>query len=225
MMVMLSQQDLKQQAAEAALTFIEPLFTPDAVIGVGTGSTADLFIDGLARYRTKFRAAVASSERSAQRLSALGIVVLDLNEVQTMPVYVDGADEINAHLHMLKGGGGALTREKIVASVAKKFVCIADESKLVQTLGRFPLPIEVLPLAREAVARVARELGGEPVLRVGFTTDNGNQILDVHGLTILDAVALEARLNQVPGVVTNGLFAARPADVALLATQKGIRQL
>lgn len=222
---MLSQQELKQQAAEAALAYIQPLFTPDAVIGVGTGSTADLFIDGLARYRTKFRAAVASSERSAQRLAALGIVVLDLNEVQTMPVYVDGADEINAHLHMLKGGGGALTREKIVASVAKKFVCIADESKLVQTLGRFPLPIEVLPLAREAVARVARELGGEPVLRGGFTTDNGNQILDVHGLTILDAVALEARLNQVPGVVTNGLFAARPADVALLATQKGIRQL
>jgi ribose 5-phosphate isomerase A len=225
MMVMLSQQELKQQAAEAALTYIEPLLTPDAVIGVGTGSTADLFIDGLARYRTKFRAAVASSERSAQRLTALGILVLDLNEVQTMPAYVDGADEINAHLHMLKGGGGALTREKIVASVAKKFVCIADESKLVQTLGRFPLPIEVLPLAREAVARVARELGGQPVLRTGFTTDNGNQILDVHGLNILDAVALEARLNQVPGVVTNGLFAARPADVALLATQQGIRQL
>ena len=222
---MLSQQELKQQAAEAALAYIEPLLTPDAVIGVGTGSTADLFIDGLARYRKRFRAAVASSERSAQRLAALGILVLDLNEVQTMPVYVDGADEINAHLHMLKGGGGALTREKIVASVAKKFVCIADESKLVQTLGRFPLPIEVLPLAREAVARVVRALGGEPLFRVGFTTDNGNQILDVHGLTILDAVALEARLNQVPGVVTNGLFAARPADVALLATQNGIRQL
>ena len=222
---MLSQQDLKQQAAEAALTYIEPLLSPEAVIGVGTGSTADLFIDGLARYKTQFRAAVASSERSAQRLTALGIVVLDLNEVQTMPVYVDGADEINERLHMLKGGGGALTREKIVASVAKKFVCIADESKLVQMLGRFPLPIEVLPLAREAVARVARELGGEPILRVGFTTDNGNQILDVHGFTISDAVALEARLNQVPGVVTNGLFAARPADVALLATQRGIRQL
>jgi ribose 5-phosphate isomerase A len=224
-MMMLSQQDLKQQAAEAALTYIEPLLSPEAVIGVGTGSTADLFIDGLARYKTQFRAAVASSERSAQRLTALGIVVLDLNEVQTMPVYVDGADEINERLHMLKGGGGALTREKIVASVAKKFVCIADESKLVQMLGRFPLPIEVLPLAREAVARVARELGGEPILRVGFTTDNGNQILDVHGFTISDAVALEARLNQVPGVVTNGLFAARPADVALLATQRGIRQL
>jgi ribose 5-phosphate isomerase A len=224
-MMMLSQQDLKQQAAEAALTYIEPLLSPEAVIGVGTGSTADLFIDGLARYKAQFRAAVASSERSAQRLAALGIVVLDLNEVQTMPVYVDGADEINERLHMLKGGGGALTREKIVASVAKKFVCIADESKLVKVLGRFPLPIEVLPLAREAVARVARELGGEPILRAGFTTDNGNQILDVHGLTILDAVALEARLNQVPGVVTNGLFAARPADVALLATQHGIRQL
>ena len=222
---MLSQQDLKQQAAEAALTYIEPLLSPEAVIGVGTGSTADLFIDGLARYRTQFRAAVASSERSAQRLAALGIVVLDLNEVHTMPVYVDGADEINERLHMLKGGGGALTREKIVASVAKKFVCIADESKLVQVLGRFPLPIEVLPLAREAVARVVRALGGEPVLRSGFTTDNGNQILDVHGLTISDAVALEARLNQVPGVVTNGLFAARPADVALLATQQGIRHL
>jgi len=222
---MLSQQELKQQAAEAALTYIEPLFTPDAVIGVGTGSTADLFIDGLARYRTQFRAAVASSERSAQRLRALGILVLDLNEVQTMPFYVDGADEINDQLHMLKGGGGALTREKIVASVAKKFVCIADESKLVRTLGRFALPIEVLPLAREAVARVALELGGQPELRVGFTTDNGNQILDIHGLTIVDPVALEARLNQVPGVVTNGLFAARPADVALLATQQGIRQL
>ena len=222
---MLSQQELKQQAAEAALTYIEPLLTLEAVIGVGTGSTADLFIDGLARLRKKFRAAVASSERSAQRLSAVGILVLDLNEVQTMPVYVDGADEIDGHLHMLKGGGGALTREKIVASVAKTFVCIADDSKLVQTLGRFPLPIEVLPLAREAVARVVRELGGAPVLRAGFMTDNGNQILDVHGLTILDAVSLEARLNQVPGVVTNGLFAARPADIALLATQQGIRQL
>jgi ribose 5-phosphate isomerase A len=201
------------------------LLTPDAVIGVGTGSTADLFIDGLARYRSQFRAAVASSERSAHRLAAEGILVLDLNEVQTMPVDVDGADEINAQRHMLKGGGGALTREKIVASVAIKFVCIADESKLVQNLGRFPLPIEVLPLAREAVARVARALGGVPVLRAGFTTDNGNQILDVHGLTILDTVALEKQLNQVPGVVTNGLFAARPADVALLASQQGIRQL
>jgi len=222
---MLSQQDLKQQAADAALQYIAPMLTPDVVIGVGTGSTADLFIDGLAKFRGKFRGAVASSERSAKRLSDLGIQVLDLNEVQTMPVYVDGADEINLQLHMIKGGGGALTREKIVASVAKEFVCIADESKLVDVLGRFPLPIEVLPIAREAVARVAAHLGGAPALRVGFVTDNGNQILDVSGLSIQDACALESALNNVPGVVTNGLFALRPADVALLATQTGIRRL
>lgn len=222
---MLSQQDLKLQAAEAALSFIEPLLTAEAVIGVGTGSTADLFIDGLTRYRGRFRGAVASSERSAKRLTELGITVLDLNDVQTMPVYVDGADEINSQLHMIKGGGGALTREKIVASVAQQFVCIADESKLVEQLGRFPLPIEVLPIAREAVARFATSLGGTPVLRQGFTTDNGNQILDVHGLSIRDAVSLEQQLNSVPGVVTNGLFALQPANIALLATQQGIRRL
>ncbi len=222
---MLSQQDLKQQAADAALQYIAPLMTSDAVIGVGTGSTADLFIDGLAQFRGKFRGAVASSERSAKRLSELGILVLDLNDVDTMPVYVDGADEINAQLHMIKGGGGALTREKIVASVAKQFVCIADESKLVEVLGRFPLPIEVLPIARQAVARVAVSLGGVPKLRDGFITDNGNQILDVSGLSVKDACALELALNNVPGVVTNGLFAIRPADVALLATQSGIRRL
>jgi ribose 5-phosphate isomerase A len=222
---MLSQQDLKQQAADAALTLIEPLLTAQAVIGVGTGSTADLFIDGLAKYRGRFRGAVASSERSAKRLAALGILVLDLNEVETMPVYVDGADEINSQLHLIKGGGGALTREKIVSSVAKQFVCIADESKLVESLGQFPLPIEVLPMACEAVARVARQLGGNPVLRQGFTTDNGNQILDVHGLKINNAPELERQLNNVPGVVTNGLFALRPAEVALLATQQGIRRL
>ncbi len=222
---MLSQQDLKQQAADAALQYISPMLTPDAVIGVGTGSTADLFIDGLAKYRGKFRGAVASSERSAKRLSDLGILVLDLNDVQTMPVYVDGADEINAQLHMIKGGGGALTREKIVASVAKEFVCIADESKLVDVLGRFPLPIEVLPIAREAVSRMAKSLGGSPALRAGFVTDNGNQIIDVSGLSIKDACALELALNNVSGVVTNGLFAIHPADVALLATQSGIRRL
>lgn len=222
---MLSQQDLKQQAADAALTLIEPLLTAQAVIGVGTGSTADLFIDGLAKYRGRFRGAVASSERSAKRLTALGILVLDLNEVETMPVYVDGADEINSQLHMIKGGGGALTREKIVSSVAKQFVCIADESKLVERLGQFPLPIEVLPMAREAVARIAKQLGGQPLLRQGFTTDNGNEILDVHGLTINNAPELERQLNNVPGVVTNGLFALRPAEVALLATQQGIRRL
>lgn len=222
---MLSQQELKQQAAEAALSLIEPLLNPQAVIGVGTGSTADLFIDGLAHYRNRFRAAVASSERSAVRLKEHGIAVLDLNEVEMMPVYVDGADEINHQLHMIKGGGGALTREKIVASVAQKFVCIADETKLVEQLGRFPLPIEVLPIAREVVARYAKSLGGHPVLREGFTTDNGNQILDVHGLSIHDAVLMEQQLNSVPGVVTNGLFALRAADVALLATQQGIRRL
>lgn len=222
---MLSQQDLKQQAADAALLLIEPMLAADAVIGVGTGSTADLFIDGLAKYLRRFRGAVASSERSAKRLADLGINVLDLNDVQSMPVYVDGADEINRQLHMLKGGGGALTREKIVASVAQTFICIADESKLVVQLGTFPLPIEVLPLAREAVARVVRTLGGQPMLREGFTTDNGNQILDVHGLSITDAVELETQLNGVPGVVTNGLFARRPADIALLATQQGIHRL
>jgi ribose 5-phosphate isomerase A len=222
---MLSQQALKQQAADAALAFITPLLAPDAVIGVGTGSTADLFIDGLATLRGQFRGAVASSERSAKRLTALGILVLDLNEVQTMPVYVDGADEINAQLHMIKGGGGALTREKIVASVAKLFVCIADESKLVDVLGRFPLPIEVLPIALEAVSRMTIGLGGVPALRTGFVTDNGNQIIDVTGLSITDPCALELTLNNVPGVVTNGLFAVRPADIALLATQSGIRRL
>lgn len=222
---MLSQQDLKQQAAEAALSLIEPMLTAQAVIGVGTGSTADLFIDGLAKYQGRFRGAVASSERSAKRLAGLGILVLDLNEVEMMPVYVDGADEINHQLHMIKGGGGALTREKIVASVAELFVCIADESKLVERLGKFPLPIEVLPIAREAVARAARRLGGRPVLREDFTTDNGNQILDIHGLQIADAPVMERQLNGVPGVVTNGLFALSPANIALLATQQGIRRL
>jgi len=222
---MLSQQELKQQAAEAALSYIEPMLIAQAIIGVGTGSTADLFIDGLARYQGRFRGAVASSERSARRLSGLGIIVLDLNEVETMPVYVDGADEINHQLHMIKGGGGALTREKIVASVAKQFVCIADESKLVERLGKFPLPVEVLPIAREAVARAARRLGGQPVLREGFTTDNGNQILDIHGLQIVDAPAVERQLDGLPGVVTNGLFALSPANIALLATQQGIRRL
>ena len=222
---MLSQQDLKQQAAEAALSLIEPMLTAQAVIGVGTGSTADLFIDGLAKYQGRFRGAVASSERSAKRLAGLGILVLDLNEVEMMPVYVDGADEINHQLHMIKGGGGALTREKIVASVAELFVCIADESKLVERLGKFPLPIEVLPIAREAVARAVRRLGGRPVLREDFTTDNGNQILDIHGLQIADAPVMERQLNGVPGVVTNGLFALSPANIALLATQQGIRRL
>ncbi|OZI25021.1 ribose-5-phosphate isomerase RpiA [Bordetella genomosp. 7] len=222
---MLTQQQLKQQSADAALAFIEPLLGPDVVIGVGTGSTADLFIDGLARLRGRLRGAVASSERSAARLAGHGLDVLDLNDVQAMPVYIDGADEIDARLHMIKGGGGALTREKIVASVADRYICIADESKLVERLGAFPLPIEVIPMAREAVARAVVALGGQPRLRDGFVTDNGNIILDVAGLHIDDAPGLEARLNNLPGVVTCGLFAQSGAHVALLATQQGIREL
>ena len=222
---MLSSQDLKLAAARAAIDYIEPCLKPDVVIGVGTGSTADLFIDAPGSHRSRFRGAVASSERSAVRLRAQGIEVLDLNAVQSMPVYIDGADEINAKLQMIKGGGGALTREKIVASVAERFICIADDSKLVGQLGAFPLPVEVIPMAREAVARSLAQLGGKPALRAGFTTDNGNEILDVAGLAILDACLLESVINALPGVVTNGLFALRPADVALLATQDGVRRL
>jgi ribose 5-phosphate isomerase A len=222
---MLSQQELKQQAADAALEFVDAVAAPDAVIGVGTGSTADLFIDGLARFKGRIRATVASSERSAARLAGHGLKVLDLNDVESMPIYVDGADEIDARLHMIKGGGGALTREKIVASVAERFICIADESKLVERLGKFPLPVEVIPMAREAVARRLAALSGQPRLRAGFTTDNGNVILDVTGLHIDDARALEARVNSYAGVVTCGLFALAGADVALLATQSGIRRL
>ncbi len=222
---MLTQDQLKQQAAEAALQLVAEVAAPDVVIGVGTGSTADLFIDGLAAYKGRIRGTVASSERSAARLAGHGLAVFDLNDVQTMPIYVDGADEIDANLHMIKGGGGALTREKIVASVAQRFICIADESKLVAQLGKFPLPVEVIPMARAAVARRLAAFGGKPVLREGFITDNGNQILDVHGLAITDAMALEAEINDIAGVVTCGLFALAGADVALLATQNGIRRL
>jgi ribose 5-phosphate isomerase A len=220
-----SQQELKQQAASAALEFVDEVAGPDVIIGVGTGSTADLFIDGLARFRGRLRGTVASSERSAARLAALGIPVLDLNEVDRMPIYVDGADEIDARLHMIKGGGGAHTREKIVASVADRFICIADESKLVERLGAFPLPVEVIPMARAAIARELAALGGRPVLREGFITDNGNVILDVAGLAIDDAPALELRINNLAGVVTCGLFTQPGADVALLATAQGIRRL
>jgi ribose 5-phosphate isomerase A len=220
-----SQDDLKRAVARAAVQYIRPRLAPGAVLGVGTGSTADLFIDELAGITASIAGAVASSERSALRLRERGIRVVDLNDVESLPVYVDGADEIDPGLSMIKGGGGALTREKIVAAVSAEFVCIADESKQVPVLGRFPLPVEVIPMARAHVARVLRALGGEPRLRTGFTTDNGNLILDVHGLLIDDPVATESRLNQEPGVVTVGLFAARGADVLLLGTREGVREI
>lgn len=222
---MLTQQELKQNVARAAVDYILPMLHPDVIVGVGTGSTADLFIDGLAAYKDRFRGAVSSSERSLARLAALGVRVFDLNDVQSMPVYVDGADEIDAGLHMIKGGGGALTREKIVASVAEQFVCIVDESKLVQSLGKFPLPVEVIPMAREVVARELVRLGGKPVLREDFVTDNGCIVLDVAGFTITQPEQLEARINNIPGVVTCGLFAIAGADVALMSTQDGVREL
>lgn len=218
---MLTQQQLKQQVAEAAIAHV----VEGRLVGVGTGSTADLFIDALARMKDRIAGAVASSERSAERLKAHGIRVLDLNDVEDLPVYVDGADEINERLHMIKGGGAALTREKIVAAVARRFVCIADESKLVKVLGRFPLPVEVIPMARAHVARKLADLGGRPQWREGVVTDNGNVILDVHGLQIPAPAELEETINNIPGVVTNGLFALRGADVLLLGTQEGVRTL
>jgi len=217
-----SQDDLKRAVAEAAVERIACHFGTSAVIGVGTGSTADLFIDALAAHRDSIAATVASSERSAVRLRARGIAVVDLNDIEKMPVYVDGADEVDAGLSMIKGGGGALTREKIVAAVADRFICIADASKRVDVLGRFPLPVEVIPMGRAHVARQLAALGGAPRLRQGFVTDNGNQILDVHGLSIRDPVGLEDALNRIAGVVTVGLFARRGADLLLLGTPDGI---
>jgi ribose 5-phosphate isomerase A len=195
-----------------------------SIIGVGTGSTANFFIDALARIKDRVGATVASSEATRKRLEGHGIKVVDLNDVSILPVYIDGADEITEKLAMVKGGGGALTREKIVSAVAEKFICVCDESKLVGTLGKFPLPVEVIPMARAYVAREISNLGGQPKLREGFTTDNGNIILDVHGLSIADPVAFETRLNQIVGVVTNGLFACRGADILLLATANGVKQ-
>ena len=212
-----TQDELKQQVAKAAIAYVK-----SGIIGVGTGSTANFFIDELAKVKGKIDGAVASSEATAQRLRAHGIEVFDLNSVDGMDIYVDGADEITEHMHMIKGGGGALTREKIVAACAKSFICICDASKLVPVLGKFPLPVEVLPMARSYVARELVKMGGQPKLR-DFTTDNGNVILDVWGLTILEPVAMEAKINQSVGVVTNGLFAARPADVLLLATADGVK--
>ena len=213
--------EAKRAVAKAAIAYLPK----GGIVGVGTGSTANCFIDELIAVRDQIEAAVASSEASASRLKAGGIPVLDLNSVDSLPVYIDGADEITQHMHMIKGGGGALTREKIVAAVADKFVCIADHSKLVDVLGAFPLPVEVIPMARGYVAREMVKLGGHPQLREGFVTDNGNVILDVRGLSILDPVELEATVNQITGVVTNGLFARRGADVALLGGAQGVREL
>jgi len=217
----MNQEQLKKAVAKAAIVHV-----PDhCVVGVGTGSTANYFIDELAAIKGRIEGAVASSDASTARLKNAGIRVFDLNAVAEVPVYVDGADEVNRQLHMIKGGGGALTREKIVAAVAKKFVCIADESKLKDVLGTFPLPVEVIPMARSYVARELVRLGGHPELRLGFTTDNGNVILDVRGLEIVNPIELEGALNQIVGVVTNGLFARRGADVLLLGTPGGVRTM
>jgi ribose 5-phosphate isomerase A len=217
----MTQDELKAAAARAAVEHT----VGAGIVGVGTGSTADFFIAELGKVRHRIHGAVASSERTAGRLRALGIPLLDLNEVEALPVYVDGADEVTERLAMIKGGGGALTREKIVAAVAQRFVCIADESKLVGALGRFPVPVEVVPMARAHVARELARLGGQPRLREGFVTDNGNVILDVAGLAIRDPVALEGEIDHIVGVVTNGLFARRGADVLLLGTPGGVRTL
>lgn len=222
---MLTQNQLKQNVANAAVEYALPFLKPDTILGVGTGSTVDLFIDALAPYKNRFRGAASSSERSSARMTALGIHVFDLNQVPSMPLYIDGADEIDLGLNMIKGGGGALTREKIVASVADQFVCIVDESKLVQCLGQFPLPVEVIPMAREAVARQLVALGGQPALREGFVTDNACQILNVSGLAIREPARLEAAINNIPGVVCCGLFALAGADVVLISGQSGVRRL
>ena len=215
----MTQDELKQAVANAALAYV----VEGKIVGVGTGSTARLFIEALATMKDRIAGAVASSEDTKRRLEGHGIKVFDLNDVTDIPVYIDGADEITPEMHMIKGGGGALTREKIVSAVAQKFICIADGSKLVDVLGRFPLPVEVIPMARAHVARELARLGGTPRLREGFVTDNGNLILDVQGLQIVDPEDLETRINQIVGVVTNGLFACRPADVCLLGTPTGVQ--
>ncbi|MGR2738603.1 ribose-5-phosphate isomerase RpiA [Billgrantia sp. Q4P2] len=221
----MTQDELKDAVAAAAIAEIEPWLERDTILGIGTGSTANLFIDRLARLRDDFKGAVASSEASAERLRGHGIEVFELNHVGTVPFYIDGADEVNAHLHMIKGGGAALTREKIVAACAERFICIADGSKRVDRLGAFPLPVEVIPMARSYVARELVKLGADPVYRERVVTDNGNQIIDCFEFMIDDPVAMEARLNAIVGVVTNGLFAARGADVLLLGTEQGVERL
>ncbi|TRZ70158.1 MAG: ribose-5-phosphate isomerase RpiA [Rhodocyclaceae bacterium] len=219
----MTQDQLKQDVARAAVDYVIANVPEGAIVGVGTGSTANFFIDQLAAIKHRLGGAVASSAATQKRLEGHGIRVLDLNEVAALSVYVDGADEIDHDLAMIKGGGGALTREKIVAAVAAVFVCICDQSKRVRTMGRYPLPLEVIPMARAHVARELARFGGEPRLREGFVTDNGNLILDVHGLSISDPVALETELDHVVGIVTNGLFARRRADVLLLSDPAGVK--
>lgn len=221
----MNQDQLKQAVAQAAVDLILPQLSRDSVVGVGTGSTANFFIDLLAKHKLEFDGAVASSQATADRLKSHGITVYDLNGVSDLEFYVDGADEADGHLNLIKGGGAALTREKIVAAVARKFICIADGSKRVDVLGEFPLPVEVIPMARSHVARELVKLGGDPEYRYGVVTDNGNVILDVHNMHIVDPVGLEARINNIVGVVANGLFAARPADVLLLGTAQGVERL
>jgi ribose 5-phosphate isomerase A len=215
----MSPDEMKQLAAKAALDYVEP----GIIIGVGTGSTVNHFINLLAPIKGKIEGAVSSSETTTARLKTFGIPVYDLNGVGEIPLYIDGADESNHYLQLIKGGGGALTREKIITAASRKFICIADQSKLVDILGNFPLPIEVIPMARSYVAREIVKLGGEPVYREGFITDNGNQILDIHGLSIMEPARLESQLNNIPGVVTNGLFALHPADILILGTPDGAK--
>lgn len=221
----MTQDELKQAVAEAALIHIQPRLENETVLGIGTGSTANLFIDALARIKGQINGTVASSEASAQRLKSHGIPVYELNTVNQVDFYIDGADECNRALQLIKGGGAALTREKIVAAVAREFICIADESKLVHTLGEFPLPVEVIPMARSHVARELVKLGGDPIYREGVVTDNGNVILDVYNFSIAQPLTTEEHINNITGVVTNGLFALRPADVLFLGTSEGVKTL
>lgn len=221
----MTQDELKKAVAQAAIDYIQPKLEADSIVGVGTGSTANFFIDLLAKIKGSFDGAVASSEATAERLRGHGIPVYDLNAVDALAVYVDGADESDHNLCLIKGGGAALTREKIVAACADEFVCIADASKWVDVLGKFPLPVEVVPMSRSHVARELVKLGGDPEYRAGVVTDNGNEILDVHNLTISDPAALESQINQIVGVLTNGLFAQRPADILFLARELGVETI
>ncbi|OFE13369.1 ribose 5-phosphate isomerase A [Pseudohongiella acticola] len=221
----MDQNELKKAVAKAAADYVKSRLDERTVVGVGTGSTANFFIEYLGEFKHDIQATVASSEETARRLKALGIAVIDLNSAPEISVYVDGADETNEHLHLIKGGGGALTREKIIAAVAKEFVCIADDSKLVDVLGHFPLPVEVIPMARSHVGREIVKLGGDPVYREGFVTDNGNIIIDIHNMSIVDPRKLEQQLNQITGVVTNGLFAMRPADKLILGGKDGLKTM